>query len=259
MKKINKKNSNRKFLQILSLMISLFLLVVLAILIKNSSKPMSFASNASKGTCQEKGGQCLSAKNCAQANGSIHGRLNCAKNEICCKPIEPTPSLVEDRDKRVFFTSNHYYADLGGLSGADAKCQTSADNANLGGNWVAWLSDSNTDANQRITHTTGKYNLLDGTLIANGWIDLTDGNLLSPIDVNEFGDKRTDQSSVWTASNLRGEKNHSADPSNFCSDFSKIDESYVWPGNNFFADVGWTAHHYNYQCNGYYPLYCFEK
>ena len=42
--------------------------------------------------------------------------------------------------KRVFVTSANYTGDLGGLVGADSKCQALADSAGLDGNYKAWLS-----------------------------------------------------------------------------------------------------------------------
>ena len=42
--------------------------------------------------------------------------------------------------KRVFVTSTSYTGNLGGLAGADAKCQARADAAGLGGTWIAILS-----------------------------------------------------------------------------------------------------------------------
>lgn len=40
---------------------------------------------------------------------------------------------------RVFVTSTTNTADLGGLAGADATCNSLDSAAGLGGNWVAWL------------------------------------------------------------------------------------------------------------------------
>lgn len=53
--------------------------------------------------------------------------------------------------KRLFVTSTKYPGNLGGLTGADQKCLTAAQAANLGGSWKAWLSDSSNDALDRIT------------------------------------------------------------------------------------------------------------
>ncbi|WP_394845701.1 hypothetical protein LZC95_52815 [Pendulispora brunnea] len=58
---------------------------------------------------------------------------------------------------RVFVTKSLYDGDLrtaarrlSGLEAADALCQLSADGAVLGGHWVAWLSDRNMDAIERV-------------------------------------------------------------------------------------------------------------
>lgn len=41
--------------------------------------------------------------------------------------------------RRVFITQEKYKGDLGGLNGANQKCQEEADKIGLGGNWVAFL------------------------------------------------------------------------------------------------------------------------
>ena len=68
----------------------------------------------------------------------------------------PTPA-----PKRVFVTSTTYKGNLGGLAGADAKCQTRANAASLGGTWKAWLSDSTTSAASRLTQSVSGYILLN--------------------------------------------------------------------------------------------------
>ena len=50
-------------------------------------------------------------------------------------------------------TSSSWNGNLGGLSGADAKCQQAANATGLGGTWVAWLSDSTHNAKDRIPDT----------------------------------------------------------------------------------------------------------
>jgi hypothetical protein len=59
---------------------------------------------------------------------------------------------------------------LGGLAGADAQCQESADINRLGGTWIAWLSDSKTDAIDRVTSDGPWYTLASsgGTLETTG-------------------------------------------------------------------------------------------
>lgn len=51
---------------------------------------------------------------------------------------------------RTFATSATWTGNLGGLDGADAKCQTEADAAGYGGSWKAIISDSTTAASDRL-------------------------------------------------------------------------------------------------------------
>ena len=80
-----------------------------------------------------------------------------------------------------------YDGNLGGLAGADSKCQARADAAGLGGSWNAWLSDDAESASSRITRSSGPYTRVDGVLVANNWDDLTDGSLQNPLSIDEFG------------------------------------------------------------------------
>jgi hypothetical protein len=56
--------------------------------------------------------------------------------------------------KKVFLTSQEYTGNLGGLAGADAKCQALADAAGIGGTFKAWLSDSTLDPIHRFSGST---------------------------------------------------------------------------------------------------------
>lgn len=87
---------------------------------------------------------------------------------------------------RVFVTSEAYNGNLGGVTGADAKCQALADAANLGGTYRAWLSASGQAANSRLIHSIHPYGLVDGTLIANDWDHLVsqDLDLAAPISLH---------------------------------------------------------------------------
>lgn len=89
--------------------------------------------------------------------------------------------------KRVFVTSVRYDGNLGGLVGADAKCQTLAVAAGLPGTYKAWLSDPVASPSTRFAQATIPYRLVDGTLIANNWADLIDGTLANAITKTEAG------------------------------------------------------------------------
>ncbi|HRI09989.1 MAG TPA: hypothetical protein PKW35_19340 [Nannocystaceae bacterium] len=100
----------------------------------------------------------------------------------------------------IFATSKTYPGALGGLPGADDKCNTLAMEAGLAnaGAFLAWLSDGAQGPATRMAKSPQRYLLTDGTLIANGWDDLTDGTLTAPIHRDEAGALLPDHT-AWTA------------------------------------------------------------
>ncbi|MHA1529067.1 MAG: hypothetical protein ACTSVG_08600, partial [Alphaproteobacteria bacterium] len=76
------------------------------------------------------------------------------------------PTYADDNGKTVFVTSASFNGTLGGLTGADAKCQAEADGpASIvpSGTYLAWLSDGTDSPNTRFTKTAHPYLLPDGT------------------------------------------------------------------------------------------------
>ncbi len=166
----------------------------------------------------------------------------------------PTPTIV----KRVFVTSQRYNGYLGGLSGADLKCQQRADAANLGGTWKAWLSSSTQSAASRLTHFNGPYVLINGTIIANNWSDLIDGTLASPINVTEINGLASIP--VWTNTGARGEiatNNTTWHCSNWTTSSSSRRGN---TGETQSSNTRWTTG-ISELCsqNNYVGLYCFEQ
>jgi hypothetical protein len=96
----------------------------------------------------------------------------------------------------VFATSTPFDANLGGLTGADQLCNSLAENAGLPGEWMAWLSDGQVSAGNRIPGRSEPYVLLDGTVVVETFSDFLEfesGNfdreyLLHPIDLSELGE-----------------------------------------------------------------------
>src|SRR5260221_1561522 len=125
-------------------------------------------------------------------------------------PDSPPPSDSPAPRKRIFTSSQTYLANMGGLAGADAKCQGLADAAKIGGTYRAWLSDSKTSAKSRLTHATVPYVLVNGTVVAADWTDLVSGALSHDIDMTELGTVSPDGKSyygfkrVWTATETSG-------------------------------------------------------
>jgi len=96
--------------------------------------------------------------------------------------------------RRVFVTSTGYNADLGGLGGADSKCQARADAAQLGGVFKAYIVDDNTNLS-RLEQPMVPLVRLDGVRIADNWGDL-DKDIDAAWDRDEFRQKAG--SNAWT-------------------------------------------------------------
>lgn len=94
------------------------------------------------------------------------------------------------KEARIFATSGTYSGSLGGLSGADATCNSLANASSLGlsGSWKALLSDSTTDAASRISWNWKTLKTVTGTtVVSNGFPDLWDGTLAAPINKDQNG------------------------------------------------------------------------
>lgn len=105
----------------------------------------------------------------------------------------------------VFVTSERYTGNLGGVAGADDKCQALADQAGLPGVYLAWIADSspNSAPAARFTQAPFAYILPPGPgpgtrngKVDDNWTDLTSGFIERPIDVDEGGNEIGGE--VWT-------------------------------------------------------------
>jgi hypothetical protein len=117
------------------------------------------------------------------------------------------------RDHLVFVTSQSYTGSLGGLAGADTKCNTLAGAAGLGGTWVAWLSATGTNAISRIVDQ--QYRNMSGEVaFTSKFLMSLTGAASVAINYNENGDS-TGSDLAWTGSNASG----LAQPNN-CSEWT---------------------------------------
>ncbi|MFH1240485.1 MAG: DUF1554 domain-containing protein [Candidatus Diapherotrites archaeon] len=85
----------------------------------------------------------------------------------------------------IFISSEKWFGNLDGLSGADSKCQNAANNAEHTGTWKALISTSTVNAKDRIPDTV--FYLIDGTIIANSKADLFDGTIQNQLELDEYG------------------------------------------------------------------------
>jgi hypothetical protein len=94
--------------------------------------------------------------------------------------------------------------------------------------------------------------LLDGTVIANSWSDLTDGTILAPLNVDESG-ARMGFAYVWTGTTGRGTTVMSETCGNWSSD------EFVGTAGNTVATNSYWSRVYAWGCTGRFPLYCFQQ
>lgn len=111
----------------------------------------------------------------------------------------------------VFVTQESFIGEaLEGALGGDTQCQILADEGDLHGTFMAWLSDSTTSPNDRFYKSALPYRLVDGTLVALNYDDLTDGTLANGIIRDQFGiEVLSGTGSAWTATDTTG--NHSGE------------------------------------------------
>ena len=115
-------------------------------------------------------------------------------------------AYADQHEKTVFITSAKFKGNLGGLAGADDKCQAEADGpASIvpSGTYLAWLSDGTDSPDTRFTKSAHPYMLLDGTKIAENYTDLTDGSILHAINIDSTG-KALGLRKFWTGTNADG-------------------------------------------------------
>jgi hypothetical protein len=99
------------------------------------------------------------------------------------KIADETPSA-----RNVFVTSAAYSGNLGGLAGADAKCQAHANSAGLSGAYKAWLSDATGSPSTRFSKTGGPFVLAKRNIVvANNWAEWASATHQHALDSNENG------------------------------------------------------------------------
>jgi hypothetical protein len=155
---------------------------------------------------------------------------------------------------RVFISKASFNGNLGGLPGADAKCQTAAEGAGFSGLWRAYLSTTITDARDRIP-SVGRFVRVTGEVIANDRTDLFDGTIQAPILFDESGTERT-PNRAWTGSAANG----TLIANENCTDWTLGTTTSVpgLIGDATATDAAWT-HLQSSGCGGMQRLFCFEQ
>ena len=200
-------------------------------------------------TCEAGWGDCSDEPGCETS--VLDSPTDCG----ACGNVCGSGECVQDTcSSRVFVTSLSYGSDLGGLAGADMKCQARADAAELTGRFAAWLSDSATSPATRFPHRASPYRRLDGVVVANDWSDLTDGTLDAPINVDEKGAIVAVEPWVWTGTMTTGQASGLV-----CNDWGPVSESLLgYIGNASKTIASWTQSAGQPCETPQFRLYCFE-
>lgn len=165
-------------------------------------------------------------------------------------------------DIGVFVSSQTMNGNIGGLTGADSICQNLGAAAFPGsGPWVAWLSDSTTNARDRIPipGANGVYvrPTQPGIVIANNLADLTDGSLSAAILLDETSaappiNPSTGRATAWTGTTPSGTV-----AASHCSNWTTSGPSNTGLGGaSELSDGNWTLQ-VTAECNLELRLYCF--
>jgi hypothetical protein len=162
--------------------------------------------------------------------------------------------------KLIFRTSERYAADLGGLEGADQKCQELAEAAGRSGEFKAWLSTVDTAAWDRLTHSDQPYVLSTGVVVARNWLDLTSGTLRHRVDQAELADlppangiNSCNPTVFWSGTDERG------------AQFGDDCEGWTRTGQDLRGVLGVTGLDGNWStfcrgnCDSIAPLMCLEQ
>jgi cysteine-rich repeat protein len=165
-------------------------------------------------------------------------------------------------DVLAFVTSVDYQGgDLMGVYLADSQCANRADDAGVPGalRFRAWLSDSTTDARDRIKMGRGRLVMVNGVVLAESWEALLATELLAPLEVTEKSE--TYHGGVWTGTNPDGTEAEALEADN-CEDWTNSSAFHrgFW-GRSDRVDVEWTFRKIDnpIPCGDSYAIYCFQE
>lgn len=238
---------------------------------KNRKQQQSLTrQGATPGSCPTPGGCPSGQKDC---NGACVADTACCTDADCpnqetCKRGTCARYCDAGGPCRVFVTATSYAGNgFGGIPGADALCQSTADGAGLIGTFRAWISDASSTVADRFTNTAqaGPYVLVanagDGgnppPTVSADFAMLTGcgsgGDCLqNPINRTATGAEQA-TTTVWTGTSPEGSAGTS------CTNWStKGFEFSGLVGITSEKNFAWTSLG-PYFCDGNYALYCFEQ
>lgn len=162
------------------------------------------------------------------------------------------------KDSIVFISSEIYQGfALGGLKGADLRCQSLAAKAGLDRflTFRAWLSTPSMSASDRLLHSRGRYVLVNGLVVAQNWDALTSGVLENAIAVDEHS--QTQDWGVWTGTLPSGQPGLGSE---FCEDWDDDSGLLRFGGTGLSTSIDGTWSFFDQgPCGSELRIYCVEQ
>jgi hypothetical protein len=137
----------------------------------------------------------------AWTNDATVGCFSSANRLLCIEQSkQPAAPVNGATRRRVFVTSTAYSGNWASLTAADGFCTTSAQAANKGGTWKAWLSSSVTEARSRLADTGpwAQESADGGTVLTFNNLANLQSTPLAPLAVNERGQALVSGTRYWT-------------------------------------------------------------
>jgi hypothetical protein len=202
-------------------------------------RKLSGASAACNSRCEDDRIQaaCTSGDDCCPAGCSLANDSDCAPPNV------------------MFTTSTTYSGNIGGLGGADAKCQERARAAGLSGSFIALLSTSQASAFSRIESAKG-WVRTDGRPFAEGVPEMLQERIFYPPRIDEFGKDIVGDDFVATGTKYDG----TPDSEKTGNDWGPPPVAGSWlcgGGQAFAGSDGWYSFGHK-ECTLTFRLYCFE-
>jgi len=195
---------------------------------------------------------------------SLQTQINDLQNQINVIDPQADLSTYQVMGNIIFVTSQRFDGNLGGLAGADAKCNAAAQNAGLPGTYKATLSHGKTaneaevNARDRIADNGFPYRRIDGAIIQVSYRKLFFSQIFHSIELDETGRATPvgTQRFGWTGADNQG----SALPNDHCNAWTS--NSKALSGGVGEAALTTFPHWYKFfsaECVEMHSLYCASE
>jgi hypothetical protein len=193
---------------------------------------------------------------CVTAN-TVNGSGACTDEvgQCECLPLFDGLKCDTSRKLKIFLTNNTYKGDLGGISGADEKCNSDQNKPDDGHYYKALIGGNNRDLNNDwVLEANMSYYRADGTTLitttnANKWFDFSFSNSISEND-----------SRAWTGLKSDGSFEESLGARiRICNNWNA--ETIIWNGKTGDTDKkdNQAIDREDKTCDKYKNLYCVEQ